>query len=129
MKKILLLAALASVFTVSSTYAQNGQKPVRGERMTRQSAREMNIERAQKTADRLEKDLQLTDIQKKNVMGIAVNSYNEKQTPESTKRFDDEVNKLLTPEQKARKAQLDAARIENMKAQQTGRASAPAPVK
>ena len=129
MKKILLFVALATAISLNNSYAQEVQKPVRGERMTRQSAREHNLERAQKTADRMEKELQLNDAQKKNVMALAISSYNEKPSPENSKRFDEEVNKLLTPTQKAIKAQHDAVRIDGMKGQKSGRVASPAPVK
>lgn len=109
MKKIVLTMAIG--LALCSTFALAQQKRQdKGTRMTRTEAKAKATPeaRAERTAERMSRELSLTEEQRKEIHAIALKSYREaKPTAESRKAQNAAIEKILTPEQKALKVQLE----------------------
>lgn len=127
MKKMLLLVGLMSGLTFA-TYAQEVQsKPVkrtdRGEKMINKTPEEM----ATLQTERLDKDLKFTEAQKKQVYAIQLKSAQKQKEVmtdqkagreafrEGMKQNQEELNKVLTPEQQNILKEKRAQRGDHMK--------------
>lgn len=106
MKKIFLIAVIGIASTSSLVFAQ--QKKDKGARITRTEARANAEMRAERTAERMSKELNLTDAQKKDVYTIALDNFKTEKTSEtSQKEFNLKLDNVLTVDQKAVKLKLD----------------------
>lgn len=113
MKKALIFSVTAiTLFFASTTVnAQEVQKSVKGERITRAEAADKAESRAQKLVERWNKDLSLDAAQQERIYGLALESFKSEQASmESYKKLELKLTDLLTPEQKIKKAEVDKQR-------------------
>ncbi len=106
MKKIVLIAAVGLALTSTFVFAQ--QKQDKGARITRTEAKANAEMRAERTAERMNKELSLTPEQRKEIYSIALESYKtDKQTEATQKVFNQRIDKVLTTDQKELKVKLE----------------------
>lgn len=124
MKKIVLTVAIG--LALSSTFALAQQKRQdKGDRMTRTEAKAKATPemRAERTAERMSRELSLTAEQRKEVYDISLRSYKEaKPTAEGRKAQNAAIDKVLTADQKALKVQLEndkKAKMESRRAERS----------
>lgn len=113
MKKIFLISAVGLALTSTMAVAQ--QKQDKGERITRADAKNNAEARANRLADKMNTDLSLSEDQKAQVHSVALKHFSNKEaTVESRKKFNEEIEQVLTVEQKAKKAELDKKKVDEM---------------
>lgn len=113
MKKIFLISILGIALT--GTFALAQQKQNKGERITRTEARANADLRARKLSERMNADLNLSQDQKDKVYNVALKHFSSKtSTVDSRKKFNEELNQLLTEPQRAQKAELESQKKDKM---------------
>lgn len=113
MKKIFLISILGIALT--GTFAVAQQKQTKGERITRTEARANADVRAKKLSERMNADLNLSQDQKDKVYNVALKHFSDKtSTADSRKKFNEELNQVLTETQRVQKAELESQRKDKM---------------
>lgn len=113
MKKIFLISILGIALT--GTFAVAQQKQTKGGRITRTEARANADVRAKRLTERMNADLNLSQDQKDKVYNVALKHFSDKtSTVDSRKKFNEELDQVLTETQKVQKAELESQRKDKM---------------
>ncbi|HTO14904.1 MAG TPA: hypothetical protein VLZ83_04000 [Edaphocola sp.] len=125
MKKTTLIIAISLLTTGTFLFAQ--QKNTQKHRITRTEARQNADARAKATTNRMTKELNLTQEQQSKIKVLVLENYQKQNNSfAEQEKLNQEIDKLLTSQQKQLKKQISDSKIKAISTENHKRVASPA---